>query len=204
MAEPASPLAALRRDEQHGVAVDGPAPVALTEAPAVAIVQVAAFDGAVPALAEALAPLGLAPLPEPGHARHLGDPAGGTAIAAVAPGRWLVLAFADAGLAERAAAAVAPEIGSAVDLGHARTRLILSGPRARDVLAKGMPIDVSADALPTGRVATSRFAHVTVQLRVLDGAVDAPVFELLAMSSYAATLWSDLVEAGEEWGIATR
>ncbi len=200
MLERASPLGAASTPGRHGAA-DGPAPVLLHETPAAALVQVSTFPGTEGAAAAALAPLGLAPLPGPGESR---EAVSGTVVTATGPGRWLAIDLHDGTLPVRLADALRAETASVVDLTHARARLIVSGPRARDALAKGVPLDLSGEARPAGSVATTRFAHVTVQIRVLDDAPADPRFELLVMSSFAGSLWSDLVEAAAEWGVACR
>jgi sarcosine oxidase subunit gamma len=82
-----------------------------------------------------------------------------------------------------------------------RAVLFLSGHRVRDVLAKGCPIDLHPRAFPPGRAVSTTIAHVGVQLWLCE---DGETFTLVAMRSYAASVWSWLLASGAEFGIAVR
>ena len=51
-------------------------------------------------------------------------------------------------------------LASISDQSGGRTLLRLSGPHARDVLAKGLPIDLDPRAFPLGSAATSAISHM--------------------------------------------
>ncbi len=54
------------------------------------------------------------------------------------------------------------------DQSDARLVLHLSGPRVRDVLAKGVPIDLHPKVFKPGDVATTLIAYIGVQIDMLD------------------------------------
>ena len=55
-------------------------------------------------------------------------------------------------------------LASISDQSGGRTVLRISGPRARDVLAKGLPIDLDPRGFPLGSAATSTISLMGVQL----------------------------------------
>ena len=82
------------------------------------------------------------------------------------------------------------------DVTDARTILRIEGAGARDVLAKGCPLDLHPRALPPGAVAQSRLAKADVLLHRVDSGDDgAPAFDLHVGRSFAGYLWAWLEEA---------
>lgn len=71
------------------------------------------------------------------------------------------------------------------DLSHARVRIRLHGPRGREALRSGVPIDPHPSVLPAGHSTPAAFRHVAVMLH----AVAAETFDLYLPRSYAASLW---------------
>ena len=67
----------------------------------------------------------------------------------------------------------------------ARTVLRVSGPRARDVLAKGLPIDLDPRAFPLGSAATSVISLMGVQLWQVD---DTRSYDIAVFRSLSAKL----------------
>ncbi|WP_293811737.1 sarcosine oxidase subunit gamma [uncultured Bosea sp.] len=82
----------------------------------------------------------------------------------------------------------------------ARAALRLSGPRARDVLAKGVMLDLHPTAFAIGDVALTNVAYVGAHLWRLDDAADGPVFEILLPRSMAGSFWSWFVASAREFG----
>jgi sarcosine oxidase subunit gamma len=81
--------------------------------------------------------------------------------------------------------------------GDGRCVLRVSGPKARQVLAKGLPIDLDPRVFKPGDVALSVAAHVNVHLWQLD---DAPTYEMSVMRSFAGSFWSWLEASAAEFG----
>lgn len=101
------------------------------------------------------------------------------------PDEWLILASdGQAGDIERAVREARPDDPclSLVDVSHNYSRLSLSGPRTRDVLANGCALDLRADAFGPGVCAQTLLAKAPVLLRALS---DADAFELWFRNSYA-------------------
>ena len=75
----------------------------------------------------------------------------------------------------------------------------MSGPSARDVLAKGCPLDLHPAVFGPGDCAQTLLAKANVTLRCVD---DSPRFELIVRRSFAeyAALW--LHDAAMEYGCA--
>jgi sarcosine oxidase subunit gamma len=100
------------------------------------------------------------------------------------------------GFATKLRARIGP-FAAVVDQSDARLVLRLSGPRVRDVLAKGVPVDLHPKAFKPGDVASTLVAYVGVQIDMLD---DAPTYQLMAPRSMAGTLWSWLAASAAEFG----
>jgi sarcosine oxidase subunit gamma len=100
------------------------------------------------------------------------------------------------GFATKLRARIGP-FAAVADQSDARVALRLSGPRVRDVLAKGVPVDLHPKAFKLGDVASTVIAYVGVQIDVLD---DAPTYQLTAPRSMAGTLWSWLAVSAAEFG----
>ncbi len=120
------------------------------------------------------------------------------------PDQWL--AMAAAAPQHGMEALLAPHLGAhaaIADQSHARLILRLGGPRIRDTLAKGLPIDLDPRAFGPGDVALSQIAHVGVQLWQLDAANSdsSPTFELAAARSFAGSLWHWLTSSAAEYGL---
>jgi methylglutamate dehydrogenase subunit D len=81
-------------------------------------------------------------------------------------------------------------------LSHSRTRMFLEGPRVRDVLAKGIAIDLHPDEFGIDRFAMTGLDHTPVILH----RVAADRYEIYAMRTFALTVWDWLTDAALEYG----
>jgi len=115
-----------------------------------------------------------------------------------APGQWLAVAEAS-----RAAGFVAEltlalgALASVTDHTSAKTVVRISGPRARDALTKGCPVDLHPRALQPGGTATTRMAQIGVTFWQVD---TTPTFDLAVNSSIARSLWTWLANSAAEYG----
>ena len=75
----------------------------------------------------------------------------------------------------------------------------LAGPRARDLLRKGTPIDLHPRVFGPGQCVQTAMVAANVILRQLD---DAPSYELHVLNSFADYLWTWLEKASREYGVA--
>jgi len=72
----------------------------------------------------------------------------------------------------------------------------LAGPHARDVLARGCPLDLHPTKFAAGQCAQSVFAHASI---LLHQTTDAPSYRLQVRWTYAQYLWSYLADAAKQW-----
>lgn len=132
-------------------------------------------------------------------------PAANTAIAGdgcallwLAPREWLLVCeVEDPGIDEaRLAAALAHTSGTVVDVSHAYTVAAIAGEGVRELLAKGVPIDLDAGAFEAGACAQTCLGDMSVLLH----ARHAQAIDLYVGRSYAASLGEWLVLSAVEFG----
>lgn len=92
----------------------------------------------------------------------------------------------------------AADDATALDLGHARTVVRVGGPMARDLLAKGCPLDV--DGLEAGFCAPTRLGSFSV---VLHCRAESS-FDLYVFRSFGLAMWEWLADEAEEFGYEVR
>lgn len=124
--------------------------------------------------------------------------AGLVAFTWAGPGHWLASGEGTAGHAfeprlRRELAGVA----SVSDQSDGRIVVRVSGPRARDALAKGVMIDLHPRAFGPGDAAVMSVAHAGTHLWQVDA---VPTYELAVSRSLAAAFWHWLVESAAEFG----
>ena len=178
---------------RHGVSGSGDPGVIIEECRPAALVQV----NGVPdpgALAGVLSSLGAG-----GEARpRRGSPGEHGEVLWTGAGQWWVVCRdREAGADEVLALIEAPD-ATTLHLGHARTALRVSGPMARELLAKGCPLDV--DALEAGDCASSRLGPFNVVLYCRAVAS----FDLYVFRSFGLAMWEWLVDEAAEFGCEVR
>jgi len=152
-------------------------------------------DGADPAFRDAVeGAIGVAPPLEPNTA----GAAGRNAVLWLGPDEWLVVTPAGGqGTAEAALnEALQGRHASIVDTSDARTTIRLHGVHARDVLAKGCPLDLHPRSFGPGRCAQSLIAKADVLIHQVD---DAPTYDIHVLCSFARYLWDWLADAAKEF-----
>lgn len=129
---------------------------------------------------------------------------GATTALWLAPNEWWIIADSDASkLASKLEAALAGQHISLVDVGESRTTIRVTGHDARDLLAKGTPLDLHPDQLPAGRCAGTHIAKTIVVLHHLgDGKTGEPVYDIYVLRSFADYLWRWLEDAAQEYGFS--
>jgi sarcosine oxidase subunit gamma len=140
--------------------------------------------------------------------RHAGSPvqdaagrvgSANLAITGTAPGQWLVMSRGpDARKWLDSVCADLNGIAAVTDQGDGRVVLEVLGSRARDTLAKGIPVDLDATAFKVGDAAQTTASHIGLQIALID---NAPTFEIISARSTAESLWSWLVASAAEYGI---
>ena len=75
----------------------------------------------------------------------------------------------------------------------------VTGPRARDLLAKGCPLDLHPSLFAKGACAQTVMAKAGVLIHAVD---DGPTYDLYVLRSFAEYLWRWLEDAAQEYGVA--
>jgi sarcosine oxidase subunit gamma len=113
------------------------------------------------------------------------------------PEQWLAAAERANGRdLERELKPVLAGLSFVVDQSDARAVIRMSGARARDVLAKGLPIDLHPRVFKPGMVAISHVSQMGVVLWQLDS---APTYELAIFRSFAQSFARWLHHAAAEY-----
>lgn len=153
-----------------------------------------------PAFVEAVrAALGATPPTQP-NTVALGDD---LALLWLAPDEWLAVRHTAAPDAEAALAAkLRGSLGgirvAITEVGESLCCIAVAGPRARDLIAKGCPLDLHPRAFGgTGYCAQSHLAKAAITLHQTD---DRPAFDLYTRRSFADYLWRWLEDAAREYG----
>lgn len=156
----------------------------LAEAPMTTITAIAPFPGKAKAVDAALKPLGLT-FPAPNSQSAKGD------TRLLWSGREQAFLLG----------APAPDMGEAAavtDQSDGWAILTLSGPLARDTLARLVPLDLRDAAFPVGMTARSGLNHMSLTLTRTAGAA----YEVMVFRSMARTAWHEL--AGALQAVAAR
>jgi sarcosine oxidase subunit gamma len=114
------------------------------------------------------------------------------------PGQWL--AVSESLASESLAGALAQKLkglASVSDQSGGRTVFRISGPRARDVLAEGLPIDLDPRSFPLGSAAASTISLMGVQLWQTD---DTRSYDIAVFRSVSASFWRWLTASAAEFG----
>ena len=110
------------------------------------------------------------------------------------PNQWLAIPnpydFASLAVSFDGAAAASEQ-------GDGRALVEISGPAARDALAKGLAIDLHPAAFSSGCVAVTALSHLSVQIWQTD---DAPTYVLSVPRTVAGHVWEWLLESTAEFG----
>jgi heterotetrameric sarcosine oxidase gamma subunit len=189
------------RSALHGVALpgrfgkgDGPPGVTLSERVDLGLAVVAARKGRREALAAAVRAAYGVDLPADSSV------ASGPAVAfmGMAPGQWFAVSetLANGALADDLAERL-KGLASVTDQSDGRAVVRIAGPRARDVLAKGLPIDLHPKVFRPGSAATSTASHMGVQIWQVD---DAPTYDIAVFRGFAESFWSWATSSAAEFG----
>jgi sarcosine oxidase subunit gamma len=191
---PLSALAGIAAPGRFGCTSGEPGVVA-SERTGFGLASVAARRGARDALAAAVAAAFALELPATPRLAQ----GAGLAMIWTGPEDWLVLASEEP--AQGMEGLLQPLIGAQAaiaDQSHARLILRLTGPRVRDVLAKGLPIDLHPRVFRPHDTAVSQISHIGVQIWQLDA---APTYEIAAFRGFAGSFWRWLEASAAEHGL---
>jgi heterotetrameric sarcosine oxidase gamma subunit len=113
------------------------------------------------------------------------------------PGSWFVEATAGAENLEAVLGASFGGVAAICEQSDSRVVLEVAGTRVRDVLAKGVPIDLHPERFRDGDVALTVVGHVGIQLRRTN---EVPSYRLSVARSYFGSLWHWLAASAAEFG----
>ena len=119
----------------------------------------------------------------------------------LAPDEWLIVGSGggEIEITARLRAALGHLHAAVTDVSEARTTVVIAGPQARDLLAKGTSIDLHPRVFGPGRCVQTGFAGANIVLRQTD---DTPTFEIIVLNSFAEHLWTWLAGACREYRVA--
>jgi sarcosine oxidase subunit gamma len=168
-------FARVMRPGRYGAHTSAPPGVVLTRQASQRVAHVAARRGAEVEVAEKLRVAGLA-------------------SCELSAGQWLAIGESDfvPGLAAALSGAA-----TVIDMSSAREIVRNSGAKARDVLAKGCPLDLDARVFAPGRSATTEIEHIACTLRQVDA---SPAFDLIVARSLAESFYEWLSASAAPYG----
>lgn len=124
--------------------------------------------------------------------------AGTSILTWVGPDEWLV--FTADGAEQKMLTALREALigvhSAVADVSDYYTVIRVAGAKARDVMAKGCPIDLHPTVFQTGNCAGSLYNKAAIRLLQMD---DTPTYDIMVRWSFAEYLWKHLVKAAEEW-----
>jgi methylglutamate dehydrogenase subunit D len=120
-----------------------------------------------------------------------------TRVMWVGPDQWIAMAEGSDGRdLERELKGPLSGLAAVADLSDARVVMRISGPKARAVLAKGLPLDLHPSVFKSGDVAISHVSHIGVLIWQVD---DAPTYDIAMFRSFADSFAHWLVESAAEF-----
>jgi len=190
---PVSALAGIAIPGRYGKQGGEPG-VTIEERLGLGLATVAARKGQAEALKAAVKSVYGVQLPESSHVARGAN----VSFVGYGSGQWLALSeqLANEALARDLAQRL-EGLASISDQHGGRTVLRLSGPRARDVLAKGLPIDLDPRVFPLGSAATSTISLMGVQLWQTD---HTRSYDIAIFRSVSASFWRWLTASAAEFG----
>jgi heterotetrameric sarcosine oxidase gamma subunit len=87
-------------------------------------------------------------------------------------------------------------VATVSDQSHGRIILRIAGPKARQTLAKGSPVDLHPDEFPVGKSAFTQMSHVVVHLT----RTGEDAFEISLFRGFAESFWEWLTQQAGEFG----
>ncbi len=116
------------------------------------------------------------------------------------PDEWLAISAKgeETAIADKLRKALDGQHASVTEVGEARTTIRLSGPRARDVIAKGCPLDLHPSVFADGQCAQSHIGRALTLLQCRD----RETIDIHVLRSFAEYLWIWLEDAAREYGVS--
>ena len=129
----------------------------------------------------------------------------GTALLWLGPDEWLAVQHdaapgAEAQLAAKLRAALDGQHAAITEVGESLCCIAVAGPRARDLIAKGCPLDLHPRAF--GGVRHCAQSHLAKAAVTLHQVGEQPAYDLYVRRSFSDYLWRWLEDAAREYGVA--
>ena len=195
--KPRSPFAGLLKPGRHG-GHNSPPGVVLSERTGLALCVISA--GANKANEVAAKMHSVTGLDLPMGPKRMSK--NGFALIGTAPGQWLAIAESKEARALPAMLGVSLKgDATVVDLSDGKAVLRISGPRARDTLAKGCSLDLHPRVFKPGNAATTPVALIDCVIWQVD---ETPTYDLAVPTSYAESFWSWLTASAAEYGYTVK
>jgi sarcosine oxidase subunit gamma len=187
MVERASSLEGHNAPRKFGlIGTEGPG-IRLTERPIASVWLLAAWPERLAKTATAAAKAaGVKAAPGPGQSAT-GE--GGTLLR-TEPLKWLLISESDT-----PRPALPEADGTVLELSHARTVIHVSGPKALDLMARMVPLDLRPAAFPEGAAANTTLHHLGVTVLARDGG-----FDILVLRSFGLAVWETLIDSAAQFG----
>jgi sarcosine oxidase subunit gamma len=187
MVERASSLEGHNAPRKFGlIGAEGPG-IRLTERPIASAWLIAAWPERLAKAATAAAKMaGVKVAPGPGQSAT-GE--GGTLLR-TEPLKWLLISESDT-----PRPALPEADGTVLELSHARTVIHVFGPKALDLMARMMPLDLRPAAFPEGAAANTTLHHLGVTVLARDGG-----FDILVLRSFGLAVWETLIDSAAQFG----
>jgi methylglutamate dehydrogenase subunit D len=163
------------------------------------MVQVSAWPATLDTVLQTLADVtGVHPPEHPNTVASQGP----TRILWLGPERWLIVRPGSSGrdLVSELTEKLSSDAAAIVELSAGRCVFAISGPLAREVLAKELPLDLSLGEFPIGHCAQNSMAHIGV----LVNATGEDAFDIFVYRGFAQHLWEILTDAALEFGVDVR
>lgn len=115
---------------------------------------------------------------------------------------WVVSNHVEPGnLVDDLRAAFNGQHAAVIDVSESRTVISISGPSARDVLARGCSLDLHPRVFNTGQCAQTGLTKANI---LLDQTSDNPSFDIYVLKSFADYLWQWFWLVGRDFKFAIR
>ena len=167
--------------------------ITLCERPYLSIIQVAAYADTAEETGNVIQGLIGASPPMPPNRSVMVD---STQICWIGPHKWWIIETEHRRRAESMASRLGND-AAVTTQGHGRCCIRLSGPNARDLLAKGCTLDFHPSRFSAGHCAQTSLGHVNTLINCIN---DEPVFDLFVLRSYAVSFWEWTTDAAREFG----
>lgn len=199
MLEQRSALAAVYKPGRIGAA-ERPASVAVFERVGRTLVQISVWPGVFDPTCRKLETLLQCRIPD-GCLRAVSQ--GARSVFRVGPERLWLVGPADDEMLQRLDESTLGPDAVVTEIGQSRIVVRVTGAAARELLNRGLPVDLDAAVFPADAFAQSVIHHIPVLVHRVD-LIDGDGFDVYVTCDYAASFWEWLTEAARSFGCEIR